>query len=149
MRSKLVPAQIPDGLVVRQRLVDRLSTTARVTLVAVMPGYGKTVAVRQWIDTVDQPVAWLSSICWTAIRCRSGRTSCSCRLGAAGDRRGAGDAACRAGVDDPLFLAALVAELEGVADLVVLILDGLTGQLDQATLDGVALRSHGRISSEN
>src|SRR6185312_12641444 len=60
VRSKIVPARIPDALVVRQRLLARLSTGAPFTLVAAMPGYGKTVAVRQWIDTIDGPVAWLS-----------------------------------------------------------------------------------------
>ncbi len=44
----------------RERVLRRFSIEDRFTLVSAMPGYGKTAAVRQWIDTVEIPVAWLS-----------------------------------------------------------------------------------------
>ena len=44
----------------RERVLRRFSIDDRFTLVSAMPGYGKTAAVRQWIDTVEVPVAWLS-----------------------------------------------------------------------------------------
>ncbi len=44
------------------------------------------------------------------------------------------------GAGDPLFLSALVAQLAAADDgPVVLVLDGLAGQLDRTTLDGLAL----------
>ena len=43
------------------------------------------------------------------------------------------------GAGDPLFLSALVAQLAAANGPVVLVLDGLAGQLDRTTLDGLAL----------
>ncbi len=141
MRSKLVPVRLPDGLVVRDRVLDRLSVDDRFTLVSAMPGFGKTAAIRQWIERVDVPVCWLSldlldqqpTSFWfhlvTAIAAAG--------IGVDDEpamllhERGAGD---------PLFLSALVAQLAAAEDgPVVLVLDGLAGQLDRTTLDGLAL----------
>jgi ATP/maltotriose-dependent transcriptional regulator MalT len=139
VRSKLLPAQVPDGLVTRTRLAERLTSDARFTLVSAMPGFGKTVAVRQWIDTLDVPVAWLSldlldsdpTSFWSHFLLAVG----SVLPGV--DEEPAMLLAER-GADDVLFLAALLRELEETSGHVVLVLDGLA-ELDAATLDGVAL----------
>ena len=140
VRSKLVPTQIPDGLLVRERVLALLSTDARFTLVAAMPGYGKTVSVRQWIDRIDLPVAWLSLDLldgeplsfWSHLLLAIGSVLPGVDVEPA-------MLLAERGADDPLFLASLVAELENASHTVVLVIDGLAGQLDQATLDGIAM----------
>ena len=52
--------EIPDGVVQRPRLVSRLASAQRVALVVAPPGYGKTVAARQWVEQADEPSAWFS-----------------------------------------------------------------------------------------
>ncbi len=64
LSTKLAVPQLPPGLVVRPRLMDRLSegVLGRVTLVSAGPGWGKTLLVARWAATQSssQPVAWLS-----------------------------------------------------------------------------------------
>ena len=140
VRSKIVPARIPDTLVVRERLLARLSSDPRFTLVAAMPGYGKTVAVRQWIDTIDGPVAWLSLDLldqdpvsfWSDLLLALGSV-------VSGVDEEPSMLLAERGVASPLFLAALIAELEGRTAPVVLVLDGLERSLDRSILDGLAL----------
>ncbi|MFF0339144.1 LuxR C-terminal-related transcriptional regulator [Kribbella sp. NPDC004875] len=64
LASKLAMPQLPSGLVVRPRLVDKLEegTAGRLTLVSAGPGWGKTSLVAGWAATRSAipPVAWLS-----------------------------------------------------------------------------------------
>ena len=64
LSTKLAVPQLPPGLVLRPRLMDRLSegVVGRVTLVSAGPGWGKTMLVARWAAThsSSQPVAWLS-----------------------------------------------------------------------------------------
>jgi len=54
-------APLSSNTVQRPRITRALSTaTANFTLVTAGPGYGKTVAVRQWLSTETAPVAWVS-----------------------------------------------------------------------------------------
>ena len=140
VRSKLVPTQIPDGLLVRERILALLSRDARFTLVAAMPGFGKTVGVRHWIDRTNLPVAWLS----LDLLDGDPLSFWSHLLLAIGSVLPGVDVEpsmllAERGADDPLFLASLVAELENASQEVVLVVDGLAGQLDQGTLDGLAM----------
>ena len=140
VRSKIVPARIPDGLVVRERILARLSTEPRFTLVAAMPGYGKTVAIRQWIDTIALPVAWLSldlldedpMSFWSDVLLALGSV-------VPGVDDEPSMLLAERGVTSPLFLGALIAELENRTDPILLVLDGLERSLDRAILDGLAL----------
>lgn len=123
----------------RTRVLDLLSVESRFTLLCAMPGYGKTVAVRQWVDTVDLPVAWVAldlldgdpASFWSHVL----RV-----IGSVLDGVDAEPAKLLAerGPDDTLFLAALIAELESRPDRLLLVLDGLD-QLDRGVLDGLAL----------
>jgi LuxR family transcriptional regulator, maltose regulon positive regulatory protein len=140
VRSKLIPTQIPDGLLVRERVLTLLATDARFTLVAAMPGYGKTVSVRQWIDRIDVPVAWLSLDLldgeplsfWSHVLLAIGSVLPGVDVEPS-------MLLAERGAEDSLFLASLVAELENAHQHVVLVIDGLAGQLDQSTLDGLAM----------
>ena len=62
--TKLAVPQPPRGLVLRPRLMDRLSEGAagRATLVSAGPGWGKTMLVAAWAASrpPSDPVAWLS-----------------------------------------------------------------------------------------
>ncbi|HEY7070945.1 MAG TPA: LuxR C-terminal-related transcriptional regulator [Acidimicrobiales bacterium] len=54
-------AHLPAHIVRRGRLADALGTSsARLVVVTGPAGSGKTVAVRDWMSTLDEPVAWLS-----------------------------------------------------------------------------------------
>ena len=62
LSTKLHVPSTPAGFVPRQRLVDRLTNglARRVILVAAPAGSGKTAMVADWVQRLDQPVAWLS-----------------------------------------------------------------------------------------
>ena len=120
-------------------MLDRLSIEYRFTLVSAMPGFGKTAAVRQWIDTVDVPVAWVSldmldqelESFWSNVllaldspRPASPRSRpCCCTSGARGTT-------CSSARWSPRSV-----ERETP---VLLVLDGLDGNLDRLALDGLA-----------
>ncbi len=103
-----------------------------------MPGYGTTAVVRQWVDTLTGPVAWLSLdlldheplAFWSHLLHALG----AAMPGLDGEPS---TVLWERGSDDPLFLSALVAQLTDVDHPVVLVLDGLAGQLDRSTLDGL------------
>jgi LuxR family maltose regulon positive regulatory protein len=60
VRTKVVPPSLPEGVIVRDRVLARMSMAQRFTLCRRCPGYGKTAVVRQLVDTLEAPVAWLS-----------------------------------------------------------------------------------------
>jgi LuxR family maltose regulon positive regulatory protein len=64
LETKLQPPRMRDGLVSRQRLVDRLRSGRRnkLTLVCAPAGYGKTTLLGQWDaeDRATTPFVWLS-----------------------------------------------------------------------------------------
>src|SRR5262245_33974700 len=59
--SRIPSAHLPAHIVRRGRLADALGTSgARLVVVTGPAGSGKTVAVRDWLSTLDEPAAWLS-----------------------------------------------------------------------------------------
>jgi LuxR family transcriptional regulator, maltose regulon positive regulatory protein len=62
LRAKLSPAQRREGQVYRSRLIEQLKNgqTKPLTIVSAPAGYGKTTAVAQWFDALNQPTAWLT-----------------------------------------------------------------------------------------
>lgn len=60
-RMKYVRPPLPGNTLLRARLVEALAAhDAPLTLVVAGPGYGKTVAVGQWLDASAVPVAWVA-----------------------------------------------------------------------------------------
>ena len=118
----------------------QFSIDHRFTLVSAMPGYGKTAAVRQWIDTVDVPVAWLSLDLldrdplsfWSNVLLALGSA-------VPGIEVEPGMLLWERGVEDALFLSALVAGLAEARGPIVLVLDGLAADLDRETVAGLAV----------
>ena len=65
LATKLYVPRARTGLVVRQRLLDRLDAgaTARLTLLSAPPGFGKTTLLAEWARAATTPakqVAWVS-----------------------------------------------------------------------------------------
>ena len=59
--AKLMPPKLPPVMVARPDRRRRLDDDHQVTAVVAPAGYGKTVLMREWVDTVvDTPVAWYS-----------------------------------------------------------------------------------------
>lgn len=126
--------------IVRDRLSRRLGGDARVTLVAAMPGSGKSIAVAQWADTLDVPVAWLS----LDLLDGDARSFWSHLLLAVATALPDLDTEAQMlleerGVDDPLFLIALVAAILALGRPVVLVLDGLDERVERSAQAGLAL----------
>ena len=58
---KFERAPLPGRAIRRPRLIDALDRIdAPFTLVVAGPGYGKTVAVNQWLNDAEAPIAWVS-----------------------------------------------------------------------------------------
>jgi LuxR family maltose regulon positive regulatory protein len=62
LRAKHTHPEVRQGLVDRQRLLDRLNEglSRRLTLVLAPAGYGKTTILCQWLDSTERPSSWLS-----------------------------------------------------------------------------------------
>jgi LuxR family maltose regulon positive regulatory protein len=62
IRTKLQHPRLPEDLVPRPRLLDRLhaGSDRKLTLISAMAGAGKTTLLAQWLEECPQPSAWLS-----------------------------------------------------------------------------------------
>jgi LuxR family transcriptional regulator, maltose regulon positive regulatory protein len=60
LRAKLAAPRMPESYVARRRLAGLLEPMRPVTLVCAPAGFGKTVAVCEWLGPGALPVAWLS-----------------------------------------------------------------------------------------
>ena len=62
LTTKLYAPPIRSGLVLRPRLVDKLQQQMqhKLTLISAPAGFGKTTLVSEWMNQLEQPVAWVS-----------------------------------------------------------------------------------------
>jgi LuxR family transcriptional regulator, maltose regulon positive regulatory protein len=62
IQTKLYRPRSGGDLIPRARLIERLNAglNGRVTLISAPAGFGKTTLLAQWLQTIDQPTAWLS-----------------------------------------------------------------------------------------
>lgn len=61
LQTKLHPPFVSPEIIRRDRLFDLLSgRNYRIALLTAPAGFGKSVCVRSWLETVDQAYAWLS-----------------------------------------------------------------------------------------
>jgi LuxR family maltose regulon positive regulatory protein len=124
----------------RSRLSERLATPARVTSLVAPAGYGKTVAVRHWIQTDDRASAWVSLDLLDDNPVAFWRDL----IGALRVVRPQVDdlpemILDQFGSDDPSFLAALLAQLELDDTPGVLVLDDIARLEHRTVLEGLAL----------
>lgn len=137
--TKLQPPHLPPSYVARPECAAALRGGARVCSVIAPAGYGKTMLVREWLDTVgDRAVAWYSLDALDANPLCFWRHLVAALDAAVGlgpepervlDERGV----------DTAFLHALVHALTSAGRPVVLVLDDLHLLLDRASLDHLAL----------
>ena len=61
-RNKMNRPQLPAGLIVRPRLLERLdeASARRVFLISAPAGYGKTTLAVQWLERCPSKIAWIS-----------------------------------------------------------------------------------------
>jgi LuxR family transcriptional regulator, maltose regulon positive regulatory protein len=59
-RTKLRPPRLPDDLLRRPRLLEKLGGPQTLSLVVAPAGYGKTALVSTWLAQCGLPYAWLS-----------------------------------------------------------------------------------------
>jgi len=127
IRSKLERPPLPERLVPRPRLLERLQAapTARVSLIVAPAGYGKTTAALQWLESSGVDVAWVSLDEADRIPERFTRYVVT----ALGKVSGAGFERCRALLEArtpppwSYVCETLVAELEGLSEPTVLALE--------------------------
>ncbi len=61
LQTKLYPPRVPETMVRRRVLIERLNRRPRaITLVSAPAGYGKSLLVTQWMDAGDEAYVWLS-----------------------------------------------------------------------------------------
>ena len=115
-----------------------------------MPGYGKTAAIRQWIETVDVPVAWVSlDMLDQELESFWSNVLMALDTAAPGIAEEPTLLLHERGARDHLFLGALVAALVERETPVLLVLDGLDGNLDRhgARRPRAARRASGRAAA--
>jgi LuxR family maltose regulon positive regulatory protein len=142
--SKFHPPAMPIGAIERRRLTERLAGPGRVTLVVAPPGYGKTVAVRQWLDRLLDDEG--TSAGWLAVDLLDEGAPSFWHHFLRLLRSIAGELddepellLLERGPDDVVFLAALVEQLERVDRRLVVVLDDLARVTDRRVLEGLAL----------
>ncbi len=59
-RTKLRPSRLPDDILLRTRLFEKLDRLSTLALIIAPAGYGKTTLISSWLVQADQPYAWLS-----------------------------------------------------------------------------------------
>jgi len=127
IRSKLERPPLPERLVARPRLAERLDEKAgaRLTLIVAPAGYGKTTAALQWLEIFGGDVAWISLDEADRDPGRFARYL----VAALGEVSGAGFEKSRALLEArtpppwTFFCEALVAELGELSDDTVLVLE--------------------------
>lgn len=139
LRAKLTRPALPDGVIARPRLLERIDPRARVVYVAAPPGFGKTTLVAQWAQDCADPLAWVSldlldevpEVFWRhaigAIRSVVPTVDDDPQL------------ALRAESSSWRFLHLLIAQVEAWQTRVTVVLDGLSALTDQRAADGLAL----------
>ena len=62
LRTKLYQPPVPDDLVLRLRLLEKLERQRQrpLSLISAPAGYGKSTLVSNWLKTCNVPSAWLS-----------------------------------------------------------------------------------------
>ena len=60
LMPSLLPPVLPDNLIVRERLLQRM--TAPIALITTPGGFGKTTLLNQWQRSCPWPVAWVSLV---------------------------------------------------------------------------------------
>lgn len=136
--SKLEPISLDDSTLVRERVVDLFAPLRAVTLVSAMPGSGKSVAVRQWLDRLDRPVGWVNvdsldvvpEVFWTHVLAAIMLASSDVDeepMVLLHDRT----------AEDPMFLVALAERLIRSDPTPVLVLDGRVHRLPESVVDGL------------
>ena len=59
-RAKFRPPRLPDDVLLRARLLERLDRDATLTLIIAPAGYGKTTLAGTWLARCSRPGAWIS-----------------------------------------------------------------------------------------
>ena len=124
--TKFERAPLPGNIVSRPRLTRALaSSRASFTLVVAGPGYGKTVAVSQWLNSQAGTIAWVSLDRSDDTSPRFWRYVTDAIRRATG---GIGDEALQMLADEQeseLVVAALLADLARISEPLVIVLDDL------------------------
>jgi LuxR family transcriptional regulator, maltose regulon positive regulatory protein len=147
--SKLEPIADDDTYIVRERVLEQFTPLRPLTLLSAMPGSGKSVVVRQFVDRIDQPVAWVNVdaldeepiLFWTHLL---GALMLVCPVVDEEPMM----LLRERGPDDRMFLVALINALELAAHPPLVVLDGSVHRLDRSVIDGLTLlvdRAHARL----
>jgi LuxR family maltose regulon positive regulatory protein len=135
--SKLAMPPLPALVVPRGRVLELLSAGAPFTVVVAGPGYGKSIAVRQWLDGFDGTSAWVSLDPVDDVPARLWRYVAE----AVHRATGVGDEALTmlaSEVASSSVVSALLAELAEIRNPVAIVLDDLHVVRSKALLEQLA-----------
>lgn len=137
--GKLRAPDLPPGVTLRPRVTELFDDDARVNLLVAPAGYGKTIAVRQWVEATGRPTAWLSVDMLDANPVTFWLHVVAAIRTVAPTVDDEPESALAENPRSRHFLAVLLAQLERLDHEVLLVLDDLGRVEDPAVLDGLAL----------
>lgn len=130
--------ELPETVVERPRVLTLFDPSARVNLLVAPPGYGKSVAARQWADASGLPTAWLSVDLLDANPISFWFHLIAAVRTAVPGVDGEPAAALAESPWSSHFLAVLLAQVEAADSPGLLVVDDV-GRLDLSVFDGLAL----------
>ena len=138
--GKLIPPEVPAGVIVRDRLLDPWGEGSRVLTIIAAAGCGKSIAAQQIVDADHRPFGWLNvdsldsdpSTFWRHL-------IGALRWAEPAIDDGPEQLLAARGATDPAFLTALISAIETSGTPATIVIDGVSALTDRSVLDGLAL----------
>ncbi len=138
--GKLIPPEVPDGAILRERLLHPFQDGSRVLTIVAGAGCGKSIAAQHIVEADNRPFGWLNVDPLDADPLTFWRHLIGAlRWAEPAIDNSPEELLTARGAADTAFLAALISSIEAVGTRATLVIDGVSGLTDRTLLEGLAL----------